>query len=175
MPIHSFVDEYKTCTYMLIAAMLRPGSVAAGRRVINSMVMPRQRRLHFHNERNSRRAFIIDRIAELPVEAVIYQARDPTDEKAARKACLTALIRDQLKRGAQRLVFEADESLVEFDRRLLNAEVRAHGAVDRVSYEQVRPFEEPLLAIPDAIAWCWARGGHWRVKVKQLVTDVHQV
>ncbi|WP_117211061.1 hypothetical protein [Allorhizocola rhizosphaerae] len=102
------------------------------------MVMPRQRRLHFHNERNSRRAFIIDRIAELPVEAVIYQARDPTDEKAARKACLTALIRDQLKRGSQRLFFEADESLVEFDRRLLNAEVRAHGAADRVSYEQVR-------------------------------------
>jgi hypothetical protein len=32
-----------------------------------------------------------------------------------------------------------------------------------------------LLAIPDAIAWCWAKGGDWRRRIESVVTDVREV
>jgi hypothetical protein len=39
----------------------------------------------------------------------------------------------------------------------------------------MRAYEESLLAIPDAIAWSWAKGGHWRARVSEIVTDVRKV
>lgn len=32
-----------------------------------------------------------------------------------------------------------------------------------------------LLAVPDAIAWCWAKGGQWRDRVQLLVTEVRLI
>ncbi|HEX6684851.1 MAG TPA: hypothetical protein VF062_18830 [Candidatus Limnocylindrales bacterium] len=71
-------------------------------------------------------------------------------------------------------MLERDDSHAEADRRLLRAELQAAGAADRLTYEHVRAYEEPLLAIPDAVAWCWVKGGHWRVKAKQMVTAFNQ-
>ena len=30
----------------------------------------------------------------------------------------------------------------------------------------------PLLTVPDAIAWCWARGGAWRERIQPVVRYV---
>jgi len=37
------------------------------------------------------------------------------------------------------------------------------------------PAQEPLLAIPDAIGWAWARGADWRRRARALVSDVIDV
>jgi hypothetical protein len=71
------------------------------------------------------------------------------------------------------LVLESDESNVESDRRVIRQEIARAQALDHMIYEHIRAFEEPLLAVPDAIGWCWAKGGHWRIKVKSLVAGVH--
>jgi len=34
---------------------------------------------------------------------------------------------------------------------------------------------EQLLAVPDAVAWCWVRGGEWRRRVDPVVRLVRQV
>lgn len=43
------------------------------------------------------------------------------------------------------------------------------GCRDTLRYEHRRAREELFLAIPDAIAWCWARGGTWRQRVEPVV------
>ncbi len=174
MITHSFVDESKTSTYMLVAVFIRPANLAPLRRELASLVLPRQRRIHFHAERPDRRSQLIDLFVEMPLEAAIYETPRGM-EKAARDGCLAMLIRDHLERDVRRLVLERDDSRVDSDRKLLHDEVTRAGSADRLSYEHLRAYEEPLLAIPDAIAWCWARGGHWRVKAKRVVTCVHQV
>jgi hypothetical protein len=44
-----------------------------------------------------------------------------------------------------------------------------------VTYSHQTLATQPLLAIPDVIAWCWARGGHWRRRVMPVIADVTQV
>jgi hypothetical protein len=36
-------------------------------------------------------------------------------------------------------------------------------------YEHLKPHEEPLLWVPDAVAWCYGNGGDWRRRVAPLV------
>jgi hypothetical protein len=54
-------------------------------------------------------------------------------------------------------------------------QVRKAGLDDSLRYDHLRPYEECLLALPDAIAWCWAKGGHWRTRVQRLVSSAQQV
>jgi hypothetical protein len=43
-----------------------------------------------------------------------------------------------------------------------------------VHYEHKRSDAELLLGIPDAIAWCWAKGGQWQRLVERVV-QIHDV
>ncbi len=174
MPLHSFVDESKTPYFRLTAALVAPAQVAALRSVAASWVLSGQRRLHFNNERESRRSQILGELLEFPIEAIIYEAADKVNEKAARDRCLTRLIRDHLERDVRRLIIEKEESRMDADRTILRKETQAVALREPLTYEHLRGFEEPLLALPDALGWCWARGGHWRVRVKAMVRDVLQ-
>jgi hypothetical protein len=51
---------------------------------------------------------------------------------------------------------------------------RAASARERISYEHHR-HAEPMLAIPDAIARCWSKGGIWRRRIRPIVSDVMKV
>ncbi|MBC7595785.1 MAG: hypothetical protein H7288_17920 [Kineosporiaceae bacterium] len=31
-----------------------------------------------------------------------------------------------------------------------------------LTYEHAKSAHDPLLAIPDSVAWAWAKGGDWR-------------
>jgi hypothetical protein len=172
--LHSFVDESKRNSYLVAAALVAPAHLAKARRAIAALVMPGQRRIHFYSERDSRKTQIITTIAELPIEVMLFEVSDSCHESVARGRCLQALIEDHIARRVSRIALERDESQVEADRRILRRELDRTGSVDLVTYEHVRAHEEALLAIPDAVAWCWTKGGHWRIKVKALVAEVRQ-
>ncbi len=59
------------------------------------------------------------------------------------------------------LVFEQDDSLLSWDNQHLIEFTRAAGYRDTLGYQHGRASDEHLLAIPDAIASCWAKGGDW--------------
>jgi hypothetical protein len=73
------------------------------------------------------------------------------------------------------LVIEQDDSLVSWDNQHLIALTRAAGCRDVLRYEHRRASAELALAIPDAIAWCWAKGGDWRRRIEPVVTNVQDV
>ena len=173
MALHSFVDESKTPTYLLVAALIRPGNLWPARRLIRSLILPGQRRINFVNESDRRRAQILDRLVCLPIEVVLFEAGAKESDKARRDKCLSRLVHHHVDRDVRRLVLERDDSHAQADRQIVRRELIAVGAPDQLSYELVRAFEEPLLAVPDAVAWCWPRGGQWRAKAKQLVSDVY--
>ena len=106
--------------------------------------------------------------------ATVYDAgRRYARELDARNACLQSLVEDVADREV-RLVLERDDSLLEWDRRTLYALARRSGAVD-LRYEHLRAAIEPVLAVPDAIAWCWAKGGDWRRRIDPAVSEVREV
>jgi hypothetical protein len=139
------------------------------------LVMPGQRRIHFKGESDARRAGIVDAILALGVHAFVYDAGRYSDPKRARDACLIRLVDDLASVRAERLVLEREDAALKGDNALLYVQVRKVGIDDALRYDHMRAYEESLLALPDAIAWCWAKGGHRRRRVRPLVETVKRV
>ena len=73
------------------------------------------------------------------------------------------------------LVVEQDDSLLWWDRQRLIEITREVGCRDTLRYEHRRAEQDMLLAVPDAIAWCWAKGRQWRDRIQPLVTEVRAI
>lgn len=176
MTVHAYVDESKAGDYLLAAMVLEPRSAPRVRAAVRALVPPRQRRLHMRDEPDRRRRMIVSALSELDAAVVVYRASvaaAPTQIER-RRACLARLVPDLAGR-CDLLVLESDESQDARDRRVLIDLVRATGCRDTLRYRHLRAAQEPLLAVPDVTAWCWARGGEWRRRVAPLVADVVDV
>jgi hypothetical protein len=57
---------------------------------------------------------------------------------------------------------------------LLAAHQWAAGCRDTLRYEHRRAGTEQLLALTDAIAWCWAKGGYRRRRIEHVVAEPGQ-
>lgn len=166
------LDESKAKGYVVVAATVPDGKAVAFRRAVDDLRMRGQRRLHFSSESPSRRREILSTLRRLGVMALAYRAKGP--DATARGACLRALVHDLPRIDCRRLVLEQDDSIVAFDRQLLYRELRAAG-LSTVTYEHERAASEPLLAIPDALAWCIARGGDWRQRADPMLQHIKDV
>jgi hypothetical protein len=62
-------------------------------------------------------------------------------------------------------VFESGGRGDRRDRQGVHLVLEALDVHGQMIYEHLRPFEEPLLWIPDAIAWAWGAGGDWRRRI----------
>ncbi|MEV0606628.1 hypothetical protein AB0I61_09690 [Polymorphospora rubra] len=160
---------------MLLPQSSSPAALNPARQAIKKLVLPKQRRIHFHKEKDARRWTILNAIIGLGAEVIIYDAAGQRSIKAARDACLTQLVADLAKINAARLVLERDDSTIQSDQQLLYREVRTAGMADEFRYDLMRAHEEVLLAIPDAVAWCWAKGGRWRLAAEQVVMEKRHV
>ena len=128
------------------------------------------------DENDQRRRSIATAIAVSGVTATIYDAgRRYRNERERRAACLHALIIDVARRGDAMLVLEQDDTLLSWDNQRLIEFTREAGCRDTLRYEHRRAASELLLAVPDAIAWCWAKGGDWRRRSEPIVTYVREI
>jgi hypothetical protein len=176
---HAFVDESKRGGYVVVAAVVVPGDLDATRRALRGLLLPEQSALHFKNERDDRRRQLLTGICDLPVEALVYVS-DAKGQVEARRACLRAVVADLVGEGAAWLVLELSDGDLAADRRTLFAAVREHqgdgsGPDGPLRYDHLRAAADPLLWVPDAVAWAWAHGGVWRERVSSLVAGVTQV
>lgn len=176
MSSHVFVDETKRRGYLLVASVVVSGDLDSTRRMLRGLVLPGQRRLHMKDENDQRRRSIATAIAVSGVTATIYDAgRRYRNERERRAACLHALIVDAAHRGDGMLVLEQDDTLLSWDNQRLIEYTRDAGCRDTLRYEHRHAASELLLAVPDAVAWCWAKGGDWRRRIEPIVTDVREV
>ena len=169
-----YVDESKRSGYVLAATTVSDPETT--RRVVRSLVLPGQRRIHMKQEQPRRRRVIVSSLVTTPVETTIYDAgRGYRTDLAARAACLAALVDDLAAAGDTRLVLEQDDSLVRSDRHELYQLVRQAGITDILEYRHQRVHEEPLLAFPDVVAWCWVRSADWRRRIRPILTNVRRL
>jgi hypothetical protein len=161
--VHAYVDESKAGDYLLAAALVDSARVARARKEIRGLVLPRQPRIHMKQESDRRRRLILSAFEGLGVLTTIYRAAGPRSRTqiARRRACLARLVAD-VHPGCDRVVMESDETQDARDRRDLLEITRVVGCRGDLGYEHRRAAQEPLLALPDVVAWSWARGGEWR-------------
>lgn len=170
-----FIDESKARDYLMVAAVIPSVDTATTRTLLRSLMMAGQPRLHMKKESEPRKKQIAAALVRSGVQAVVYTADQHTGELAARAICLNAVIADAARHGISRLVLERDDSLIRWDSQRLIELTRQHHCRDTLTYQLLTARQELLLCIPDAIAWCWAKGGHWHRRIQPAVTTVRQV
>lgn len=173
---HIYVDETKQRGYVLVASVHIANDLDDLRKAMRGFILRGQTRIHMAKESDPRRRTICDAICAAGVNATIYDAGQRyKDPLAARDACLQALIRDITVGEQTLLVLEQDDSIIHWDRQRLIELTRTQGHRDTLRYEHHRAKSELLLAVPDAIAWCWARGGQWKRQIRPVISAVKQV
>jgi len=130
------------------------------------------RRIHMSEASKSQRKQYISAIGDLGIISSIYVAKNGYQKLARnpRERCLASVIRDCAQ--SQSITIESG-SVDHFDRQLINRLVSDGISFPKVMH--VAPSEEPLLWLPDIIAWAYGRGGEWRKSVDPLIEKVFNV
>jgi hypothetical protein len=112
-----FVNESKPKRCVIVAAPVVPRDAPTLRRDIRSLALPRQRRIHFTKESDSRRRAILSQPVDLQVQAHVFTS--PTNRAAlGRGQCLNGLVAHAAEHAHTRIVLEIDESIAHSDRRM---------------------------------------------------------
>lgn len=169
---HIYVDETKHRDYVMVAAVVLGEDLTSARACVRELLKPGQHHLHMKDEADGRKETIAKTLAAADLRATVYDAgQRHRNQVLARAACLSALIDDLSDSNIETLiVLDQDETLVQSDRRLLYRAVRTAGREATPRYEHRRAATEQLLGIPDAFAWCWAKGGQWRAHIRPVTT-----
>jgi hypothetical protein len=164
---HAFVDESaRNGRYILCAALVDARDLDEVRKLARSLCLPGQARWHFKSESDRRRRQIIDQIVRCDaIGARLYFGKGP--DLCVRRDGLTAIVSDLLDLNAGRLVIESRESMDEFDRHNIAEAIRKTTA--GLTYTHLRPRQEPCLWLPDALAWAYGAGGHWRRRIQPTI------
>ena len=130
------------------------------------------RRLHFVKEANASKRKALAVIATLPITHLVVEVTPQRGGPPPRARGLVALAEWASSAGATAIVLERDPTEVERDRRALFAGLSRTTSRTALGYRHADPEREPLLWIPDAVAWSWTRGGEWRRAVRGLGVSV---
>lgn len=103
---------------------------------------------------------------------LVAVAIENVDLKSARSTIRSLLVTGAIRDARTSICLEHDDSMIQVDRSVLIAVIKAHRAENNLQYRHDRAASEPLLALPDAVAWAWARGGEWRPRCEGMVTKV---
>ncbi|BAK35870.1 hypothetical protein MLP_28560 [Microlunatus phosphovorus NM-1] len=178
MSTHIYVDETKAKGYLVAAAIGSYDQLRIAKRELDGLLLPGQRSLHMKDEKESRKRAIADtivRFQSLELRVALYDAGRIGTERDRRVRCFRALLDDVPRDVQTRVLFDRDETLLSWDRQTLLDLTSTGDLRDRISYAHVTRHQEPLLILPDAIAWCWAKGGHWRQRVRPIVSAVREI
>lgn len=168
--VHVYADETKAQGLLIAAAFVSPADTQQCRRTLRDLGCP-----HFAKESEQRRKRACSEIVKMPVEVRVYDASSMKNDKAARTSALWAMVEDFGPQGVRHLVLDQDDSTIDSDRRTLYRAVRKHQLVDQLEYRHMKYRSEPLLCIPDAVAWCINRGPQWRQRVAPLIVATIKV
>jgi hypothetical protein len=175
---HIYIDETKERGCVLVATTHVAADTAALRKTLRrELVLPGQTRIHMAKESSPRRRKISDVMGRhAPRSAAVYDAaRRYPDPLVARQNCLQAVI-DDIPAGMETLlVLDQDDSILHWDKEFLYNAIRLAGLTDTVRYRHQRARAELLLTVPDAVAWCWARGAPWRNRILPAIRMIKQV
>lgn len=178
MGTHFFIDETKAKGYVVVAVACPDSSLATARRTLGKLILRGQRSIHMKHESARRRRQIADAVAGLTsvgINAVVVDAGSgPDAEYVRRDRALRAVVERAASASAASLVLDLDQTLVARDARTLSDACRSAGTTS-ITYSHQTLASQHLLALPDVVAWCWARGGDWRRRVAPIISATLRV
>lgn len=162
----AFVDEsVRGDIYIICATQVSQRDLVETRKKVRSLPRPGRRRIHFNKEGDRYRRSLLTSFAKMGVSSVIYVVRH-ADLQAARTAILQKVVSEMKEDRVVRLVLESRANQDTKDREDILYALRI-SPIPSFTYDHLPASNEPLLWIPDAVAWSWGKGGEWRRQVEK--------
>ncbi|TCN39729.1 hypothetical protein EV644_103187 [Kribbella orskensis] len=176
MASHAYVDESSRSGYLLCAVVILPADVTAIRRTLRTLCKPGQRRVHMKHESDGRRREILSAVSQLDAQTLVYRAvLNGRSERRAQDECFRTMVPDLLEKFAVgRMVVESCDQDHQ-DNQVIREVLSDRPAGHRLTYLHSAPASEPLLWLPDIMAWAVGRGGDWKRRCGQGLLDVRDV
>ncbi len=172
--VHAFVDESYRREYLLAACVVSPSALETGRKTLRALLRAQDRRLHFKAMNDQRRRETIARLCDADLRCWVLTGQGKPED--VRQECLRRLVQELLAENAQRLVLESrGEPDDRKDARTIQRTLGSSPSRTGLVHEHLRPYEDPLLWVPDAVSWCYGAGADWRRRAKPLVGRVIDV
>ena len=111
---------------------------------------------------------LLSAIAEMKLSHFVVTSPTHIGLHKARERCLRELVVQLCLSEVKNIVLESDASQNPLDRKVLSKILADLGVEGEVGFAHELPNDEPLLWIPDAIAWSINRGGEWERRVRQM-------
>lgn len=160
-----FIDESKSKNYIICAVKVQTSKIPEIRKVLSGLRLKGQSRVHFVSESDRRRRDILSTLRVLDFEVVFYVSKATTDSQG-RSSCLKSLVKDLNPGISHQIWLEIDKNHLEQDRSVISQSLRAANLQTSVEFFHTGSRSQILLWIPDAMAWCENRGGHWRKELE---------
>jgi hypothetical protein len=159
----------------MCCVVIEPDSVPALRAMTRGLLLPGQRRLHFHTESDRRQRQVASDLLAVDADVSVFVCRSAQGKTAAhaRAECLAAIVTHlQELEQAVKLVIESRHEQDADDHPVIWAARRREPVLD---YEHLTGDQEPLLWLPDAFAWLVGAGRDWQRRIAPAVTRVIDV
>ena len=141
---------------------------------MTALRVPGSRRVHMKSDGTHRKR-LVRGILDFDIDARLYVAPlTGVSQRHARSKCLTRMVPDLLALGVSNLYLESCGQDAQ-DRAVLGLARAQAGAPRVLHFDHRNPAHDPLLWIPDIIAWAWGRDSAWREQVSGLVKGVLSV
>jgi hypothetical protein len=171
---HAFIDEsVRPGRYLLTAAMEPSHELAAVTRQVRGLFPRGNRRTHLSAEGKGRRRELLKAYSRVgAVSHVVVTSYHGGDDQVARERCLGVILARAAEWRLRMLVLDSRGPVRDaLDRRFIARSLQGSDGGD-LQYTHRGSRDEPLLCLPDAVAWAVGAGGIWRQLVDPIVDDV---
>jgi len=168
---HWFIDENKSNGLMLLVVAVPPSSVGSCRAQMAKLAKEPPRKggtIHFHRELDGTRSKVLRKIATFPVQCSVIHVPHTVKPVPARERAVRHVGQRARIERPHRIVFELDEAAVVNDRKWLSSELPKNVGIE---YQHLPASADPMLWIPDAVAWAIQRGGQWRAMIENVIVS----
>jgi len=174
MAKHIYVDESERSNfYVLCAAEVPSQDTKKIRREMLNLRATLGKQVHMFALPIEAKRIAIDTILRQKISSQLLISTEPGRNSLARRRLLISrLCSLQVLDETLMLTFDASNSMPQ-DLKLLATELkRFEGSLP---YRHLPSRQEPLLWIPDVIAWAYGRGGNWREHVLPAISEIIEV
>ena len=171
MSFNTYVDESARDNFLLCGINVQQSQIHKIRGTLREFKVNGRSHLHMYQENRSTQEAVAAFVSNLPIRGwLIIVSAHTAKEPLARKLALQSLVEISSLRGSRLLTLD-DISCRRSDSKLLK-DVAKNMDYQFPHYRHVNSRHEPLLWLPDIVAWCYGRGGSWRDAVEPLVDEV---
>ena len=171
MTAQVFIDEsHRKSKYLLIAVFVPHPDVNTLRQLLRRVPDKPGQAIHMTKAGNQLRLRLSSLIVEQEFGCLVIEHANPASTQIeARMACLRTLCADSRIQVASRMTLDFSTTR-EQDCRIFEEHRSRHKSHFPI-YQHSPSRHEPLLWVPDAIGWCWGRGGFWKQLIEPCVTS----